>query len=110
MRNKRRARRLLLVVGGFLALLLAAVLGVYVWAWSSTDESTFARALIWRESDVGDQNRFPARRIPAGSRASPLPHGEPGRVLTAQGRDLDEFLRENDTLAFVVVHDDRVVR
>ena len=102
-------RRLLLIAGGVLGLLIAAALGVYVWAWSSTDESTFARALIWRESDVGDQDRFPARRIPAPGRASPLPHGVETLVLSSDGREFDEFLRETDTLAFVVVHDDRLV-
>jgi CubicO group peptidase (beta-lactamase class C family) len=107
----RRARRWLLVAGSVLALLIAAVLGVYVWAWSSTDESTLARALIWRESDVGDQHRFPARRIPAGARASPLPRGvEADLVASGKGTELDEFLRETDTLAFVVVHEDRLVR
>jgi hypothetical protein len=56
-----RARRWLLVAGGVLVLLLGSVFGVYAWAWASTDESAFARALIWRESDVGDQNRFPCQ-------------------------------------------------
>jgi CubicO group peptidase (beta-lactamase class C family) len=101
----------LLVVGGVIVLLIAAVLGVYVWAWSSTDESTLARALIWRESDVGDQDRFPARRIPAGARASSLPAGpERNLVIRVGGQELDEFLRDTDTLAFVVVHKDRLVR
>ena len=104
----RRVRRWLLVTGGVLALLIAAVLGVYVWAWSSTDDSTFARALIWRESDIGDQHRFPARRIPAGDRASPLRAGAEAD-LVVRGEGLDEFLRETDTLAFLVVHDDRLV-
>jgi CubicO group peptidase (beta-lactamase class C family) len=101
-------RRWLLVTGGILALLVAAILGVYVWAWSSTDESTFARALIWRESDVGDQHRFPARRIPAGGRASPLRAGAEADFVV-RGEGLDEFLRETDTLAFLVVHEDRLV-
>jgi CubicO group peptidase (beta-lactamase class C family) len=93
------------------ALLAAAVLGVYCWAWFSTDESTIARALIWRESDVGDQHRFPARRIPASAHASPLPAGvEANLVLRGEGKGLDGFLRETDTRAFVVVHGDRVVR
>jgi CubicO group peptidase (beta-lactamase class C family) len=106
----RRARRWFLVAGGVLGLLSAAVLGVYGWAWFSTDESTFARALIWRESDVGDQDRFPARRIPAASRASPLPVGpEADLVLSGEESKLDEFLGETDTLAFVVVHGDRLV-
>jgi CubicO group peptidase (beta-lactamase class C family) len=108
--KRRWLRRGFLIAGGVLALLVAAVLGVYGWAWSSTDESTFARALIWRESDIGDQHRFPARQIPAGARASPLPAGVETE-LARSGREepLDEFLREADTLAFLVVHEDRLV-
>ena len=91
-------------------MLVAAVLGVYGWAWMSTDNSTFARAMIWRESDVGDQHRFPARRIPAGTRVSPLRTGaEADLRLTGEGRGLDELLRETDTLAFLVIHEDRLV-
>jgi CubicO group peptidase (beta-lactamase class C family) len=98
-------------VAGVFGVLIGAVLGVYGWAWASTDESTFARAMIWRESDVGDQQRFPARRITAGARASPLPAGpDADFVMTGQPKGLDEFLRETDTLAFVVVHEDRLVR
>src|SRR5512133_1521734 len=105
-----RVRRCLVVVGVVVVLLAAAVGGVYFWAWLSTDDSTLARALIWRESDVGDQHRFPARRIPAGAQARPLPRGEEVQlVLSGDGETLDEFLRETDTLAFVVVHRDRVV-
>jgi CubicO group peptidase (beta-lactamase class C family) len=104
-----RRRRWLLVAGGVLALLIAAALGFYVWALSSTDDSTLARALIWRESDVGDQHRFPARRIRAGARASRLPRGDEVDFVLSGGGRLDKFLRETDTLAFVVVHRDRVV-
>ena len=106
----RRVRRWVLVAGGVLVLLIAAVLGVYLWARSSTDESTFARALVWRESDIGDQHRFPARRISAGDRASPLRAGvEADFVVGGERKRLDEFLRETDTLAFLVVHEDRLV-
>jgi CubicO group peptidase (beta-lactamase class C family) len=112
MRTKaRRFRRWFLVAGAVLVLPVVAALGVYGWAWLSTDDSTFARALVWRESDVGDQHRFPARRIPSGARASRLPRGvEPDLVLSGKQQGLDDFLRETDTLAFVVVHDDRLVR
>ena len=107
----RRSRRWLAVAGGVVALLVAAAAGIYGWAWMSTDESTFARALVWRESDVGDQHRFPSRRIPAGAHPSPLRSGaEADLVLGNDGTELDEFLRDTDTLAFVVVHEDRVVR
>jgi CubicO group peptidase (beta-lactamase class C family) len=105
-----RVRRWLLVAVGVFGLLVAAALGVYVWAWASTDESTFARAVIWRESDVGDQHRFPARQIPAGARTSPLRAGvEADLVVSGEGKGLDEFLGGTDTLAFLVVHDDRLV-
>src|SRR5262245_61369869 len=111
MPRTRRLRRWLLVAGVVLALPVAAVLGVYAWAWSSTDESTIARALVWRESDVGDQHRFPARPIPAGAHAGPLPAGvEADIVLSGEETDLDRLLRETDTLAFLVVHEDEVVR
>ncbi len=106
----RRLRRWLLAAGAVLALPVVAVLGVYVWAWSSTDESTFARAVIWRESDVGDQHRFPARRIPAGADVSPLRAGvEADLVVSGEGEGLDGFLSETDTFAFLVVHEDRLV-
>jgi CubicO group peptidase (beta-lactamase class C family) len=106
-----RVRRWIVVAGGVVTLLVLAVVGVYVWAWSSTDESTIARALIWRESDIGDQHRFPARSILAAAHASVLPRGvEANLALSAKREDLDEFLRDTDTLAFIVVHRDRLVR
>ena len=109
--KRRRVPRWFLLVAGVFGVLIGSVLGVYGWAWGSTDESTFARAMIWRESDVGDQHRFPARRIPAGDRASPLRAGAAADfVVTGQSKGLDELLRETDTLAFVVVHEDRLVR
>src|SRR4029453_14512261 len=104
MTTKARLRRWLLVAAAVLAVPIAAVLGVYAWAWSSTDDSTIARAMIWRGSDVGDQHGFPDRRIPAGARTSPLPDGAEGHLaLGGRRQELDEFLRETDTLAFVVV-------
>jgi CubicO group peptidase (beta-lactamase class C family) len=96
-----------------LGLLLVAVAGVYGWACASTDSSTIARALVWGESDVGDQRRFPARRIPAGANPGPLPAGAEialDATPAGAGKELDEFLRANDTLAFLVVHEDRLVR
>ena len=83
-----------------LAALAAAVFG---WAFVSTDSSTVARALIWMEADVGDQDRFPARPIPAGEAARPLPARPEPRL-----RFLDDLLAETGTQAFVVVHRGRV--
>jgi CubicO group peptidase (beta-lactamase class C family) len=110
-RRRRWLRRLAVTVGSLGLLIIL----VYAWAWSSVDRSTIARAMVWFDADVGDQHRFPSRRIPAGEDASPLPAGveidlgaaAPGRA--ASGAGFDAFLRANDTLAFVVVHRDRLV-
>jgi CubicO group peptidase (beta-lactamase class C family) len=111
-RPRRRWRRRLAAGAG--ALLLVA-LSLYGWASASVDRSTLARALVWRDADVGDQFRFPARSIPAAEDASPLPFGGeiefPAGALGIGGGDggFDGFLRENGTIAFVVIHDDRLV-
>jgi CubicO group peptidase (beta-lactamase class C family) len=90
------------------------VVGVYAWARASLDRSSIARAMLWREADVGDQYRFPARTIPAGDEASPLPAGEeidpPAPPSGAEDdRAFDEFLRGTGTLGFVVLDDDLLV-
>lgn len=96
-------RRLSLTAVG----LVLVVLAVFGWAGLSTDRSTVARAMWWKEADVGDQYRFPARPIPAGEAATPLPASDD---LEADGRAaLDELLRETDSSASVVVHRDRLV-
>jgi CubicO group peptidase (beta-lactamase class C family) len=63
------------------------------------------------EADVGDQFRFPARPIPAGDDPSALPLGTELDLPAPAGGDpgLDGFLRRTDTLAFLVVQDDRLV-
>ena len=90
------------------------VVGVYAWAWASLDRSSIARAMLWREADVGDQHRFPARTIPAGDEASPLPAGDeidpPAPPSGAEDdRAFEEFLRGTGTLGFVVLDDDVLV-
>ena len=90
------------------------VLGVYAWAWASLDRSSVARAMWWREADVGDQYRFPARTIPAGDDVSPLPSDiEIDPPTPPSGADddraFDEFLRGTGTLAFLVLDEDRLV-
>ena len=93
------------------AALVLMVLALFGWAWLSTDRSSIARAMIWMDADVGDRFRFPARPIPAYDHPSPLPAGpEPDLSAPAgEGTDLDGFLRRTGTVAFLVVHDDRLV-
>lgn len=86
------------------ALLVVAV-GLYGWAWSSVDRSTTARAIWWRDADVEDQHRFPARPIPAAGAASPLPAGGEVDLPAAS----DDLLRRTGTSSFLVVHHDRLV-
>jgi hypothetical protein len=62
------------LVIGIAALLLVAV-GIFGWAAASVQRSAIARAMWWRDADIGDQFRFPSRAIPNGGEAGPLPSG-----------------------------------
>ena len=114
-RGRPRPRRWLQRLGGFVIALLLIVSGAYAWAWASVDRSSIARAMWWTDADVGDQFRFPARTIQAGDDASRLPAGDevdlsPVPLGSGSGEGgFDRFLRDTDTLAFVIVHDDRLV-
>jgi CubicO group peptidase (beta-lactamase class C family) len=108
--RRRWVRRLAAAAVGVLIVSLA----LYGWAWSSVDRSTTARALVWSEADVGDQDRFPDRRIPAGADASPLPAGAEIQLPAAPGggaggAGVESLLATTDTRAFLVVHRDRLV-
>jgi CubicO group peptidase (beta-lactamase class C family) len=107
--RRRWARRLV----GAIAVLVLGVVAVYGWALLSVQRSTMARAMVWMEADVGDQFRFPSREIAAGQAPSPLPAGaeldlNASMTDAVGGADFDRFLRSNDTLGFVVVHEDQL--
>ena len=95
----RPRRRWLRGLAAGAAAVLVTTLALYGWAWASVDRSSIARAMWWREADVGDQHRFPARPIRAGGDPSPLPAGGELRVQAPPA----------DTLAYLVVHRDRLV-
>ena len=109
-RARRRWPRRLAIAAGALVLVVG---GVYAWALTAVDSSTTARAMVWRDADVGDQHRFPSRVIEAGDGVSPLPDGPEidlsGAIPDGDGAAFDSFLRRNETLAFVVVHRDRLM-
>jgi CubicO group peptidase (beta-lactamase class C family) len=67
--------------------------------------------MIWMGADVDDKHRFPSRTVAAGGDPSALPDGPEIDLAGASpsGTDFDAFLRTTDTLAFVVVQDDRLV-
>jgi CubicO group peptidase (beta-lactamase class C family) len=108
---RRWLRRLVAVAAGVVVLVPAA----YGWAWLSLDRSSIARAMIWMDADVGDQQRFPARSIPASGDASTLREAAEitiDAVPVAAARKtagFDHFLRGTETHAFLVVHEDRLV-
>ena len=113
--GRRWLRRSLLATATLLIVLGVFALSLYTWARLSTDRSTIARALIWREADIGDRQRFASRPIPAGGQASALPAG-PQVDLRVPARDgdtatarLDDVLHGTHTRAFVVIHRGRVV-
>ncbi len=79
----------------------------------STGSSQFARAIVWLDADTGDIDRFPSRVIPA-STESPIPTALDNSIADAAQRlapnlgipgDLDSFLAETDSTAFLVIHD-----
>ena len=109
-RRRRSVRRMAVAIAAMVVLALS----LYGWAWSSADGSSIARAMVWRDADVDDQYRFPARAIPTGDAASPLPAGdEIDLSLTVPhvggNAGFGAFLRRTGTLAFLVVDEDRLV-
>jgi len=112
---RRPRRRWLRRLATGAAAVVVAVLVLYGWAWLSLDRSSIARAILWMDSDVDDQHRFPARLILADDSATPLPAADemfvpavPGDVAGGGG-SFDKLLRDTDTHAFLVAHSDRVV-
>jgi CubicO group peptidase (beta-lactamase class C family) len=106
---------------------VVAVVALAGAAWAglaaSTSRSQLARAIMWRESDMDDHRRFPARRVAAGSErfrfeAAPAGAGTPPaavrRVSVRDGdrlveRDLEQFLAGSDTTAFLIVRGDTLL-
>jgi CubicO group peptidase (beta-lactamase class C family) len=110
--------RLLVVV------VAVAVLAGAGWAGlvASTSRSQLARAIVWGESDIDDHRRFPARRVAAGPDRFDFHQAAGGQVLPAPVRrisvwdgtrqlqwDLEQFLAQSDTTAFLIVRGDRLL-
>ena len=100
-----------------MAIIVILVIGVagYGAAYLSTSRSTVARALVWRDADVMDYRRFPARPVPRGRSAFRYPTAtrEPRfgtlPIPDIGERDLYDFLLQTETTAFLIVHRDRLV-
>ena len=112
----RRRGRLLRGVAALVTVLVVLLGGLQVWALASLDSSAAARAIVWRDADVDDITRFPARRIEAGATTQPLregrlPAGTLDVVSVGDGaeRPLGELVGESWTAALVVLRGDDVV-
>lgn len=112
-----KGRRALIIVGAIVGV-LALTYGVL---FSLTGYSQFARVVVWLDADVGDINRFSSRVIQA-STPSQLPAAPDGSAEAAfkqidpsmggglgptrgAAGDLNAFLAQTDTTAFLVVKD-----
>jgi CubicO group peptidase (beta-lactamase class C family) len=93
--------------------LVCAVLGVYVWALSSTDSSPMARAIAWGTSSNGDQNLFPAATMEASNDPLVLEPSDGGEVHEAAnavlGAPFEAKLGASDTTAFLVIQGTQLV-
>ena len=92
-----------------LALGVAGV-GVGIWAFTATDTSQLARAIIWGDSSFDDSGRFPFRTFGAGSDPVTFSRvgGSPldGFTVDLTGEAMESFLERTDTTAFILLHGD----
>lgn len=93
--------------------LVCTVLGVYVWALSSTDSSQVARAIAWGASSYGDQNLFPAATMEASNDPLVLEPSDGEEVHEAAnsilGAPFEAKLEASDTTAFLVIQGTQLV-
>lgn len=107
--------RLLRIAAG-VAIAAAALLALAVgWALAVYPAEYVRRTFVWREADVDDRLRFPAREVAARPGATELPAApQPTRVRQAfaaarPDTDMDAWLAARQTLGFVVLQHGRVI-
>ena len=106
-----RGRALLVALG----LLVILPVLAYGWARLSTSSSGLARAIVWMDADVKDYTRFPARRMRESEQPLTLERREVNVDLgldldpAMPGDDLDSFLEQTETAAFIVIRDDEII-
>ena len=111
--SRRRLKRGLRVIGALLVLLV----GLFGWASVNTDTSLYARTIVWMQADTDDWKRFPSRAVAASPKPlefeqGTLRAGDLNSVWVAeQGSsvDLDTFLEETGTTAFIVLQNDLIL-
>jgi CubicO group peptidase (beta-lactamase class C family) len=112
-----RLPKWLRVTAAALGVLLAASALTYLWALGATDQSGLARAIAWQGADADDWQRFPSRPIapaaePFWFKTGVWPGLESISVPTDHGvarRDLNQFMTETGTSAFIVLRGDELL-
>jgi hypothetical protein len=97
--------------------LLVLVVGLFGWASVNTGTSLYARTIVWMQADTDDWKRFPSRAVAASPEPlefeqGTLRAGDLNSVWVAeQGSnvDLDTFLGETGTTAFIVLQNDLIL-
>ncbi|MFW2380556.1 MAG: serine hydrolase domain-containing protein [Acidimicrobiales bacterium] len=95
------------------ALIGFTTVGVSLWARTATDNSQFARALVWGDSAYGDQHRFPSRPF-AGAPQPVLFELVPNSPMAdyrspETDQPLPEVLEQSETTAFVVLRNNELL-
>ncbi|MER3389332.1 MAG: serine hydrolase [Microcella sp.] len=113
-----RRRRAVLLARTLLAIGLILLVG-YGTALLSIGHSQLARAVVWLESDVDDWQRFPARTMAASGQPFAFERAESDateRAFAAAAEslalptdDLEQFLDDTRTTAFIVIRDDAII-
>lgn len=103
------------LAGVFLIATAVGMLALWGWAYTATDTSQFARALLWGDSDVGDVDRFPVRFVKAGGDVVRFDPALATRTIDgfesdvqdadAPDRTLRTLLEDSDTTSFIVIRD-----
>jgi CubicO group peptidase (beta-lactamase class C family) len=110
-------RKLLLFTFGAVLLLVLAFAGVSAYYALAYSPVYVQRLLLWRDSDVGDLNRFPAR--PIAESAVPHPLGNAPAEVQARAQallqellasdDLEAVLQSTGTQDLIILQGDQVV-
>lgn len=110
--NSRIYKYILIIVGSLVGVLIVFLL---VASMIYPREYVY-RVLVWRDSDVDDYRyNFPQRRLTAASKPSPFEEAvdmnHVATVFEAQPEidDLESYLANSETLAFIVIQDGAVV-
>lgn len=109
LKTSRRSVKIAVLVIASLAVLTG---GLYGFAVLNTSRSGFARAIVWKDADVLDYRRFPARSMaPSGDPLTPPRASEDPELLdtAVPGGNLETFLARSQTAAFLVLRDQEIL-